>query len=571
MENDAATEPGDERDSIAGAPAGAAAGGAADDGAAADGAASDGSGGAETTSWVDDHLDDVLAGLDPLDVLRWASDRVRAAAADGRLDGGGDLVALAEAVERVTAAEVLVAGRFAASGAYLAEAVRSASTWLASAVDLPTWQANRIMGAGRVAHDHDVFADPLAEGTTSVAHLAVVARYATKARAELLVRDAEVLATLACELPIREFERAMAHWAGWADDELSADDLVAKDHARHLTISRTFGGWHLRGFLPMLEGELLRKVLDRLVDPPDGADNPLPRTPAQRQADAFATMIRRYVYGDGDADADGDGDGDADADADAEASAEGDAEADVDVDAEADLDAEADVHGDAAGGHRPTDARRASEASDGRRSGRPPDPGHGTCGCGEEPPPSRAAPSSGRARPPLVRVDVRVDLAHLIPPDDPSLPIDRALLDAAVELPDLLPDARAALDHLLCDSAIGRILTCGASQVLDVGRQTRTFTPAQRRALTIAHPTCGMPWCHRPSDDCAMHHIAEWEADDGPTDLANGIPICPPDHRLLHFLGLRIQRAADLTVRVVDRHGTPVGKFHRLGALHRAS
>ena len=44
--------------------------------------------------------------------------------------------------------------------------------------------------------------------------------------------------------------------------------------------------------------------------------------------------------------------------------------------------------------------------------------------------------------------------------------------------------------RLACDAAVCRVITNGASQVLDVGRAVRTVTPAQRRALVVRDQGC---------------------------------------------------------------------------------
>jgi hypothetical protein len=64
-----------------------------------------------------------------------------------------------------------------------------------------------------------------------------------------------------------------------------------------------------------------------------------------------------------------------------------------------------------------------------------------------------------------------------------------------------------------------------------------------------------MPWCDVPVDDCQVHHLSEWDRDHGPTDLANGFPLCDPDHHHGHDEGYRLVRHADCSVTVLDRHG----------------
>ncbi len=74
--------------------------------------------------------------------------------------------------------------------------------------------------------------------------------------------------------------------------------------------------------------------------------------------------------------------------------------------------------------------------------------------------------------------------------------------------------------RLACDASISRIITDGKSQVLDVGRRTRTISPALRRALVVRDAGCVHPGCDRPPSWCEGHHLRHW-VDGGPTDLAN--------------------------------------------------
>ncbi len=74
--------------------------------------------------------------------------------------------------------------------------------------------------------------------------------------------------------------------------------------------------------------------------------------------------------------------------------------------------------------------------------------------------------------------------------------------------------------RLACDASISRIITDGKSQVLDVGRRTRTISPALRRALVVRDAGCVHPGCARPPSWCEGHHLRHW-VDGGPTDLAN--------------------------------------------------
>jgi hypothetical protein len=79
----------------------------------------------------------------------------------------------------------------------------------------------------------------------------------------------------------------------------------------------------------------------------------------------------------------------------------------------------------------------------------------------------------------------------------------------------------------------------GPSQVVDVGRATRTIPPALRRAVAARDRTCVGPGCHRPPEHCDVHHIVFWEQG-GETSMANTVLLCRHHHRLVHLWHWRI-------------------------------
>ncbi len=87
--------------------------------------------------------------------------------------------------------------------------------------------------------------------------------------------------------------------------------------------------------------------------------------------------------------------------------------------------------------------------------------------------------------------------------------------------------------RIACDAGIVRIIMDGESQVLDVGRRTRTISPALRRALVARDGGCGWSGCERPARWCDGHHIIHW-ADGGLTALDNLVLLCRRHHRMVH-------------------------------------
>jgi hypothetical protein len=93
--------------------------------------------------------------------------------------------------------------------------------------------------------------------------------------------------------------------------------------------------------------------------------------------------------------------------------------------------------------------------------------------------------------------------------------------------------SRPTLERLTCDANISRVITAGASTVLDVGRTTRVISPQLRRALEARDGQCQAPGCDRAAGWCQGHHIWHWTKG-GPTDLANLILLCPRHHHEVH-------------------------------------
>jgi uncharacterized protein DUF222/HNH endonuclease len=93
--------------------------------------------------------------------------------------------------------------------------------------------------------------------------------------------------------------------------------------------------------------------------------------------------------------------------------------------------------------------------------------------------------------------------------------------------------SRSTLDRIGCDCSFARVLMDGPSQVIDVGRLTRTVSTAQWNALVARDQHCRAPGCTRPPTQCEAHHIWYWSLG-GPTSLSNLKLFCWHHHREAH-------------------------------------
>jgi hypothetical protein len=135
------------------------------------------------------------------------------------------------------------------------------------------------------------------------------------------------------------------------------------------------------------------------------------------------------------------------------------------------------------------------------------------------------------------------------------------------------PVSIQTVERHVCEAGILPILFDGLGQPLRMGRKSRPFTEAQRIALAARDGGCRFPGCDRPPSWTEAHHIAEWLADHGPTDVDNGILLCRHHHLLVHDTGWKIVRkGADyffVPPSAVDSRQRPIPAPSKSEALRR--
>ncbi len=95
--------------------------------------------------------------------------------------------------------------------------------------------------------------------------------------------------------------------------------------------------------------------------------------------------------------------------------------------------------------------------------------------------------------------------------------------------------------RLACDAATLTMRHGASGQILDIGRKTRTISPALRRALTTRDRHCRFPGCS--AGHCDAHHVRHW-ANGGPTKLDNLVLLCRRHHRAVHEEGFTVRVGA---------------------------
>ncbi len=106
------------------------------------------------------------------------------------------------------------------------------------------------------------------------------------------------------------------------------------------------------------------------------------------------------------------------------------------------------------------------------------------------------------------------------------------------------PISASTARRMACDAGVIPAVLGGPSEVLDLGRSSRTATPAQRRALALRDGGCTAPGCDRPPEWCEAHHTVPW-SQGGVTDLRVMTLVCDAHHDLAHQDGWTVRVAED--------------------------
>jgi hypothetical protein len=98
------------------------------------------------------------------------------------------------------------------------------------------------------------------------------------------------------------------------------------------------------------------------------------------------------------------------------------------------------------------------------------------------------------------------------------------------------PLAPETIRRMACDAMVIPVVLGTDSEVLDVGRARRLFTPGMLRAMWLRDKGCTIPGCTAPPQWADAHHIIHW-VDGGDTSLVNGALLCGRHHTIAHQRG----------------------------------
>lgn len=106
--------------------------------------------------------------------------------------------------------------------------------------------------------------------------------------------------------------------------------------------------------------------------------------------------------------------------------------------------------------------------------------------------------------------------------------------------------------RLACTANIVPAVLGGGSEILDLGRTRRLFSPAQRKALLLRDKVCRGEHCTIPGTWCEAHHWLDW-ASGGNTDLDDGVLLCQHHHHRIHDPRYTAERLPNGDVRFYRR------------------
>ena len=103
--------------------------------------------------------------------------------------------------------------------------------------------------------------------------------------------------------------------------------------------------------------------------------------------------------------------------------------------------------------------------------------------------------------------------------------------------------------RLACTAKIIPAVLGGKSEVLDLGRSSRFFKPAQRKAMIIRDRECRAEGCTVPAAWCEAHHWGRPWAEGGRTDVKDGVLLCNWHHHRAHDPRYEANRMPDGDIR----------------------
>jgi Domain of unknown function (DUF222) len=226
-------------------------------------------------------LQDALSRLTQVDPADQSDESVRAA-----------LPALLTAFHQLAAVVSGVVGAFDSRDLSQLDACRTAKTWLESFGRMTPNAASAWVKRSRLLGSLPALRAAALAGTVTVDHLRRVFDLVGRVGLVAVSPFDELLANLAATVAPADVQKACDYIAAHVDPDGPDPDPHGAFERRGLTLARVGGMIVLRGQLDPEAGAALLTALDAAMAPPRGDDL---RTPAQRRADALATIINQVL------------------------------------------------------------------------------------------------------------------------------------------------------------------------------------------------------------------------------------------------------------------------------------
>lgn len=107
--------------------------------------------------------------------------------------------------------------------------------------------------------------------------------------------------------------------------------------------------------------------------------------------------------------------------------------------------------------------------------------------------------------------------------------------------------------RLACNASLVPAVLGERSEVLDLGRASRFFRPAQRKAMAVRDRRCREEGCTIPAAWCEAHHWGTPWSRGGRTDLDDGVLLCSWHHHRAHDQSYDASRMPNGDVRFTRR------------------
>ena len=137
--------------------------------------------------------------------------------------------------------------------------------------------------------------------------------------------------------------------------------------------------------------------------------------------------------------------------------------------------------------------------------------------------------------------------------------VDGTDRDGSCEIIGVGPVPPTVLDSISPDDRLVGAIFGGNGQPLWLGRMERLASIDQYVAVALRDRGCVL--CRAPMHRCRVHHVDEYFADQGPTDIENLVALCSSCHLWLHRTNRRVVRAVDelgvVTWSTAARGGKP--------------